>query len=59
MGIGGFSSILKVYSDRAPLRRNIDAGEVGDAAAFLLSDAARGISGEVLMVDAGFHVTGM
>jgi enoyl-[acyl-carrier protein] reductase I len=59
MGIGGFSSILGVYRDRAPLRRNVDTGEVGDAAAFLLSDAARGITGEVLMVDAGFHVTGM
>lgn len=59
MGIGGFSSILGVYRDRAPLRRNVDTSEVGDAAAFLLSDAARGITGEVLMVDAGFHVTGM
>ena len=58
-GISGFSSILGVYRDRAPLRRNIDAAEVGDAGAFLLSDAARGITGEVLMVDAGFHVTGM
>jgi len=59
MGIGGFSSILNVYRDRAPLRRNVETSEVGDAAAFLLSDAGRGISGEVLMVDAGFHVTGM
>ena len=58
-GISGFSSILLVYPDRAPLRRNVDAAEVADAAAFLLSDAARGITGEVLMVDAGFHVTGM
>ncbi len=59
MGIGGFSSILNVYRERAPLRRNVDTSEVGDAAAFLLSDAARGITGEVLMVDAGFHITGM
>jgi enoyl-[acyl-carrier protein] reductase I len=59
MGIGGFSSILGVYRDRAPLRRNIDTNEVGEAAAFLLSDAARAITGEVLMVDAGFHITGM
>jgi enoyl-[acyl-carrier protein] reductase I len=58
-GISGFSSILGVYRDRAPLRRNVDTAEVGDAGAFLLSDAARGITGEVLMVDAGFHVTGM
>ena len=58
-GISGFSGILQHYRDRAPLRRNIDAGEVAEAAAFLLSDAAKGITGEVLMVDAGFHVTGM
>jgi enoyl-[acyl-carrier protein] reductase I len=59
MGIGGFSAILGVYRDRAPLRRNVDTNEIGEAAAFLLSDAARGITGEVLMVDAGFHITGM
>jgi enoyl-[acyl-carrier protein] reductase I len=58
-GISGFSGILNVYRERAPLRRNIETSEVGEAAAFLLSDAARGISGEILMVDAGFHVTGM
>jgi enoyl-[acyl-carrier protein] reductase I len=58
-GIKGFSSILHVYPERAPLRRNIEASDVGEAGAFLLSDAAKGITGEVLMVDAGFHVTGM
>jgi enoyl-[acyl-carrier protein] reductase I len=58
-GISGFSNILSIYRDRAPLRRNVDAAEVAEAAAFLLSDAAKGISGEVLMVDAGFHVMGM
>jgi enoyl-[acyl-carrier protein] reductase I len=58
-GISGFSTILNVYRERAPLRRNIDTTEVGEAAAFLLSDAGRGITGEVLMVDAGFHITGM
>lgn len=58
-GISGFSSILTVYRERAPLRRNVETGEVGEAAAFLLSDAARAITGEVLMVDAGFHATGM
>ena len=44
MGIGGFSSILNVYRERAPLRRNVETSEVGDAAAFLLSDDARGIT---------------
>jgi enoyl-[acyl-carrier protein] reductase I len=58
-GIGGFSSILGVVRDRAPLRRPIEASEVGDAATFLLSDAARGVTGEVLMVDSGYHILGM
>jgi enoyl-[acyl-carrier protein] reductase I len=58
-GISGFSGILNVYRERAPLRRNIETSEVGEAAAFLLSDAGKAISGEVMMVDAGFHVTGM
>lgn len=58
-GIKGFSNILHVYSDRAPLRRNVETSEVAEASAFLLSDAAKAITGEVLMVDAGFHVTGM
>ena len=58
-GISGFSNILSVYRDRAPLRRNVELGEVGDAAAFLLGDAGRGVTGEVLMVDSGFHVMGM
>jgi enoyl-[acyl-carrier protein] reductase I len=58
-GISGFSNILNIYKDRAPLRRNVDTVEVAEAGAFLLSDAAKGITGEVLLVDAGFHVTGM
>ena len=58
-GISGFSNILHVSPERAPLRRNVDAAEVAEAAAFLLSEAGRGITGEVLLVDAGFHVTGM
>ncbi len=58
-GIGGFSSILGVVREKAPLRRAIETSEVGDAAAFLLSDAGRGITGEILMVDAGYHVLGM
>ncbi|MGE0463466.1 MAG: enoyl-ACP reductase [Vicinamibacterales bacterium] len=58
-GIGGFSSILGVVREKAPLRRAIDTAEVGSAAAFLLGDASRGITGEVLMVDAGYHVLGM
>ncbi|MGQ0732925.1 MAG: enoyl-ACP reductase FabI [Acidobacteriota bacterium] len=58
-GIGGFSTILGVVRDRAPLRRTIETGEVADAALFLLGPAGRGITGEVLMVDSGYHVVGM
>jgi enoyl-[acyl-carrier protein] reductase I len=58
-GIGGFSTILNIYRERAPLRRNVEAAEVGEAAAFLMSDAGKAITGEILMVDSGFHVTGM
>lgn len=58
-GIGGFSTILNVYRERAPLRRNVEAAEIGEAAAFLLSDSGKAITGEVLMVDSGFHITGM
>lgn len=58
-GISGFSNILAVYRERAPLRRTVEAGEVGEAAAFLLGDSGKGVTGEVMMVDAGFHVAGM
>ncbi len=58
-GIGGFSAILGVVREKAPLRRAIDAAEVGDAAVFLLGPGGRGITGEVMMVDAGYHAVGM
>lgn len=58
-GIAGFNSILEHVAQRAPLRRRVDADEVGDAAAFLLSPLARGITGEVLYVDAGYNIMGM
>ena len=56
-GIGGFGKILKFVEEHAPLRRNVTTEDVGNAAAFLLSDLASGITGEILYVDAGFsHV---
>ncbi len=58
-GISGFSSILQVYRDRAPLRRGVDQTEVAEAALFLLSQASRAVTGEILMVDAGFHAIGL
>ena len=59
MGISGFSNMLHVHRERAPLRHNVELGEVGDAAAFLLSPASRGITGEILMVDGGYSTMGM
>lgn len=58
-GIGGFSTILGVVRERAPLRRTIEASEVADAAIFLLGPASRGVTGEIVMVDAGYHTVGM
>jgi enoyl-[acyl-carrier protein] reductase I len=58
-GIGGFSNILGVVREKAPLRRTIEAGEVADAAMFLIGQAGRGVTGETLMVDSGYHVLGM
>jgi len=56
-GIGGFGKILKFVEEHAPLRRNVTIEDVGNAAAFLLSDLAAAITGEILYVDAGFsHV---
>jgi enoyl-[acyl-carrier protein] reductase I len=54
-GIGGFNKILKFVEENAPLRRNVTIEDVGNAAAFLLSDLAAGITGEITYVDAGFN----
>jgi enoyl-[acyl-carrier protein] reductase I len=58
-GIGDFRYILKWNEYNAPLRRTVTIEEVGETAAFLLSDMSRGITGEILHVDAGYHVVGM
>jgi enoyl-[acyl-carrier protein] reductase I len=58
-GISGFSSILQVHRERAPLRRNVELAEVADTAVFLLGPGGRGITGEVLMVDGGYHAVGI
>lgn len=57
-GIGGFSDILKLYPERAPLKRNITQQEVAQTALFLLSGLSSGITGEVVYVDAGYHIMG-
>jgi enoyl-[acyl-carrier protein] reductase I len=58
-GIGGFSGILQVYRERSPMKRNTETSEVADTARFLLGPGGRGISGEVLIVDAGYHIMGL
>ena len=58
-GIGDFRYILKWNEYNAPLRRTVTIEEVGETAAFLLSDMSRGMTGEILHVDAGYHVVGM
>jgi len=57
-GISGFGDMLKVQAERSPLKRNVDAAEVGATAAFLLSDAGSGITGETLYVDCGYNIMG-
>jgi enoyl-[acyl-carrier protein] reductase I len=58
-GIGDFRYILKWNEYNAPLRRTVTIEEVGETAAFLLSPMSRGMTGEILHVDAGYHVVGM
>jgi enoyl-[acyl-carrier protein] reductase I len=58
-GISGFSSILQTYRERSPLRRTVETSEVAEAAMFLLSPDARGVTAEVLLVDGGFHAMGI
>lgn len=58
-GISGFTSILQVYRDRAPLRRNTELEEVGETGRFLLGPESSGITGDVLMVDSGYHILGI
>ena len=58
-GIGDFRYILKWNEFNTPLRRNVTTDEVGDTAVYLLSDMARGVTGEIHHVDAGYHIVGM
>ncbi|MGE0080415.1 MAG: enoyl-ACP reductase [Thiohalomonadaceae bacterium] len=58
-GISDFNKLLDYAERNSPLRRNVTIEEVGNAAAFLCSDLASGISGQVLYVDSGYHITAM
>ena len=57
-GISQLGEMLKSHAERAPLKRNVDPAEVGGTAAFLLSDAASGITGETIYVDCGYNIMG-
>ncbi|WP_257349123.1 enoyl-ACP reductase FabI [Pseudalkalibacillus decolorationis] len=57
-GVGDFNSILHEIEERAPLRRATTTEEVGDTALFLMSDLSRGLTGEILHIDSGFHIIG-
>ncbi len=57
-GISGFTDILDVMKERTPLKRNVEAAEVGDTALYLASHLSRGVTGEVIHVDSGFHIMG-
>lgn len=58
-GISDFRSMLSEAEAKVPLRRNVTIDEVGNATAFLCSDLASGVTGDVLYVDAGYHILGM
>src|SRR5262245_15908843 len=58
-GVHGISKMLEYHRNHAPLRKNTEQEEVGDAALYLVSHLSRGTTGEVIHVDGGFHVLGM
>lgn len=58
-GVSGLNEIHGIIEEKAPLRRNVDQDQVGDATMFLLSDLSRGITGEVIHVDSGYHIIGL
>jgi enoyl-[acyl-carrier protein] reductase I len=58
-GIAGFKDMLHYAAERAPLKRNIDAEEVGRTALYLASDLSSAVTGEVMHVDAGYNIVGM
>lgn len=58
-GIKGFTGMLHHHAERAPLRRNVELEEIGNAALFLLSPMSSGITGEIMFVDAGYNIVGL
>jgi len=58
-GIKGFTGMLKHHAERAPLRRNVELEEIGNAALFLVSPMSSAITGEIMYVDGGYNVIGL
>jgi enoyl-[acyl-carrier protein] reductase I len=58
-GIKGFTGMLKHHAERAPLRRNVELEEIGEAALFLLSPMSNAITGEIMFVDCGYNIIGL
>lgn len=58
-GIKGFTGMLKHHADRAPLRRNVELEEIGQAGYFLMSPMSSAITGEVMFVDCGYNIVGL
>jgi enoyl-[acyl-carrier protein] reductase I len=58
-GIKGFTGMLKHHAERAPLRRNVEVEEIGNAGLFLLSPMSSAITGEVMYVDCGYNIIGL
>jgi enoyl-[acyl-carrier protein] reductase I len=59
MAVGGIDEMFAHVERKAPLKRNIDADEVGKTAVYLLSDLASGVTGETIYVDGGFNTVGL
>ena len=58
-GIKGFTGMLKHHAERAPLRRNVELDEIGNAALFLVSNMSSAITGEIMYVDCGYNIIGV
>jgi len=57
--VGGISGMIRLHAEKAPLRRAVDIDEVGDVGLFLVSPLSRGVTGEVIYVDGGYHILGV
>jgi enoyl-[acyl-carrier protein] reductase I len=57
--VGGISGMIKIHTERAPLRKAVDIDEVGDVALFLTSPLSRGVTGEIIYVDGGYNILGV